>query len=129
MFEVEIIASFSAAHRLRSYKGKCERLHGHNYRVHVTARADAPGDDGLVIDFGELKNVTCSVLNGLDHSYLNEAPPFDKIEPSAENIAAHIFQEIFGKLGARGEMLYSVSVWESETSRATYMRGIPPRSV
>ncbi len=61
MFEVEIIATFAAAHRLRTYKGKCERLHGHNYRVHVTARADAPGDAGLVIDFGELKAITGSV--------------------------------------------------------------------
>ena len=124
MFELEIIATFAAAHRLRDYKGKCEHLHGHNYRVHVTVRADAPREDGLVIDFGELKAITGSVLESLDHSYLNDASPFDQIEPSAENIAAHIFQEISGRMGARGEMLHSVSVWESETSRATFMRGI-----
>ncbi len=63
-------------------------------------------------------------LENLDHSYLNEASPFDKIEPSAENIAAHIFAQISGNLGARGKMLHSVSVWESETSRATFMRDI-----
>jgi 6-pyruvoyltetrahydropterin/6-carboxytetrahydropterin synthase len=120
---VEIIATFAAAHRLRNYKGKCERLHGHNYRVHVTVRADAPREDGLIIDFSELKAITGSVLDNLDHSYLNEASPFDKIEPSAENIAAHIFQELTSRLGARGGMLHSVSVWESETSRATFMRG------
>jgi 6-pyruvoyltetrahydropterin/6-carboxytetrahydropterin synthase len=127
MFEVEIIATFSAAHRLRHYEGKCERLHGHNYRVHVAARADAPADDGLLIDFGELKAFTGRVLERLDHSYLNDASPFDKIEPSAENIAAHIFAEISQQMGPRGEMLYSVSVWESETSRATFIKGIPSR--
>jgi 6-pyruvoyltetrahydropterin/6-carboxytetrahydropterin synthase len=124
MFEVEIITSFSAAHRLRHYNGKCERLHGHNYRVHVTARADAPGEDGLIIDFSELKSMTGAVLDRLDHAYLNDVPPFDTIEPSAENLAAHIFQEVSRNMGARGSLLYSVSVWESDTSRATFMRNV-----
>lgn len=122
MFEVEIIANFSAAHRLRNYKGKCERLHGHNYRVHVVARADAPRPDGLIIDFGELKSITGSVLQRMDHAYLNDVPPFDVSEPSAENISAHIFQEVYRQLGDRASLLYSVSVWESDTSRATFIR-------
>jgi 6-pyruvoyltetrahydropterin/6-carboxytetrahydropterin synthase len=122
MFEVEITTNFSAAHRLRNYNGKCERLHGHNYRVEVTARADAPREDGLLIDFGELKSITGSVLEKLDHAYLNDVPPFDTIEPSAENISAHIFHEVSRELGERGGLLYSVSVWESDTSRATFIR-------
>jgi 6-pyruvoyltetrahydropterin/6-carboxytetrahydropterin synthase len=122
MYEVEIISSFSAAHRLREYHGKCEQLHGHNYRVHVTARADAPGPGGLVIDFGDLKKATVQILDRFDHSYLNDNPPFDHIEPSAENIAAHLFEEIARSLGDRGQMLHSVSVWESETSRATFLK-------
>lgn len=122
MYEVEIIQSFSAAHRLREYNGKCENLHGHNYRVHVTARAPSPGKGGMVIDFGELKKATAGILDVLDHSYLNDCAPFDTLEPSAENIAAHIFNKVAEDLGDSGQMLYSVSVWESDTSRATYIR-------
>jgi 6-pyruvoyltetrahydropterin/6-carboxytetrahydropterin synthase len=122
MYELEIIAGFSAAHRLREYQGKCEQLHGHNYRVHVTVRAEAPGPGGMVIDFGELKKIVVQILEPLDHSYLNDLEPFDRVEPSAENIAAHLFQEIARELDEGGEMLHSVSVWESETSRATYLR-------
>jgi 6-pyruvoyltetrahydropterin/6-carboxytetrahydropterin synthase len=122
MYEVEIISSFSAAHRLRDYQGKCEQLHGHNYRVHVAARAQSPGRGGMVIDFGDLKKAAGNVLERLDHTYLNEKDPFDRIEPSAENIAAYIFHEIVTQMGDLGEMLHSVSVWESESSRATFLR-------
>ncbi|MFH0959407.1 MAG: 6-carboxytetrahydropterin synthase QueD [Pseudomonadota bacterium] len=122
MFEVEIISSFAAAHRLRQYKGKCERLHGHNYRVHVTARASNPKSNGMVIDFGELKKITNDFLERLDHHLLNEIKPFDQIEPSAENIAECIFNEVERGLGDRGHLLYSVGVWESDTSLARYFR-------
>ncbi|MGC8657629.1 MAG: 6-carboxytetrahydropterin synthase QueD [Desulfomonilaceae bacterium] len=123
MYEVEVISSFAAAHSLRQYKGKCERLHGHNYRVHVTARSSAPAGDGMVIDFGDLKAATNEILDRLDHRFLNEIEPFDKEEPSAENIAAFIFQEIELRLNERGSLLYSVGVWESDTSVARYIRG------
>ena len=124
MFEVEIKTGFAAAHRLREYKGKCEHLHGHNYGVHVRVRSAAPGRGGMIIDFGDLKRITAGVLERLDHAYLNEIPPFDKIEPSAENLAAHIFEQIDQELSANGEKgaLHSVSVWESETAVATFFR-------
>ena len=122
MYEVEIVAWFSAAHRLREYKGKCEQLHGHNYKVHVTARSEKPGPGGMVIDFGDLKSATGAVLEKLDHKYLNDLEPFREVEPSAENIAAFLFEEISDRLGKPAEILHSVSVWESASSRATYMR-------
>ncbi len=122
MYEIEIIATFSAAHRLRDYKGKCERLHGHNYRVHVTARAHKPGPGGMVMDFGDLKAAANHVLEALDHSYLNDIPPFDVIEPSAENLAAHIFEAATIRLGESAGLLYSITVWESDSSRATFIR-------
>ncbi|MEW6352546.1 MAG: 6-carboxytetrahydropterin synthase QueD [Thermodesulfobacteriota bacterium] len=121
MYEIEIITTFSAAHRLREYKGKCERLHGHNYRVHVTVRADKPGPGGMVIDFGDLKAATNQVLETLDHSYLNDIAPFDVIEPSAENLAAHIFEAVTVRLGDSAGRPYSVTVWESDSSRATFI--------
>jgi len=122
MFEVEIVASFSAAHRLRDYNGKCEHLHGHNYRVHVVAQAPSPGQGGMVIDFCDLKQATGAVLDRLDHTFLNEIKPFDDIEPSAENIAAFIFREISRELGDLAGILHMVSVWESDSSRASFIR-------
>jgi 6-pyruvoyltetrahydropterin/6-carboxytetrahydropterin synthase len=122
MFEVEVISTFSAAHRLRDYNGKCEHLHGHNYRVHVTARSETTVAGGMVMDFGELKEAATTVLDGLDHAYLNDVQPFDEIEPSAENIAAHIFNELLRHLGDKAHLLYAVSVWESDTSRASFIR-------
>ncbi len=122
MYEVEITLSFSAAHRLRDYNGKCERLHGHNYKVQITAQAPAPGKGGMVIDFLDLKNAAAPVLEKLDHQYLNDIRPFDEIEPSAENIAAYIFREISQQLEDRARILHRVSVWESDTSRACYIR-------
>jgi 6-pyruvoyltetrahydropterin/6-carboxytetrahydropterin synthase len=122
MYEVEIIMSFSAAHRLRDYDGKCEQLHGHNYKVQIAARAPSPGKGGMVIDFTELKKAGEHVLENLDHKYLNDIKPFDEIEPSAENIAAHIFHELYRQLGDRADLLHRVSVWESDSSRACYIR-------
>jgi len=122
MYEVEIILHFSAAHLLREYKGKCERLHGHNYRVQVIARAPSTAQSGMVIDFADLKKVTAAILEKLDHSFLNEIKPFDRIEPSAENIAAFLFAEIARSLEERSAILYGVTVWESDSCRASYIR-------
>lgn len=121
MYEVEITTSFSAAHRLRDYNGKCERLHGHNYKVVVCARANSLGPGGMVMDFGELKAAAHTVADRLDHAYLNDIPPFDRLEPSAENIAAYFFEQVSKQLNENGNMLYSVSIGESDTSRATFI--------
>jgi 6-pyruvoyltetrahydropterin/6-carboxytetrahydropterin synthase len=122
MYEVEIISSFAAAHSLRQYKGKCERLHGHNYRIHVTARASSTKSDGMVIDFGILKSITNEILEELDHNFLNEIKPFDEIEPSAENIASFIFYEVERRLEGHAALLHCVAVWESDMSIARYIR-------
>ncbi|MBM3298885.1 MAG: 6-carboxytetrahydropterin synthase QueD [Deltaproteobacteria bacterium] len=122
MYEVEIITGFSAAHLLRNYNGKCERLHGHNYKVTVTARATALDAGGMVIDFVELKRAANSVAERLDHAFLNEIEPFTELEPSAENIAAYFFREVVKLLDRSPDLLYSVSVWETDTSRATFIR-------
>jgi 6-pyruvoyltetrahydropterin/6-carboxytetrahydropterin synthase len=124
MYEVEITTNFSAAHRLRDYNGKCEHLHGHNYKVIVSARANSLGPGGMVIDFGVLKAATNHAVERLDHSYLNDLEPFDRLEPSAENIAAHLFEEVSKQLNEKANILYSVSIWESDTSRATFRRDL-----
>jgi len=120
MYEIEIIAGFSAAHLLREYKGKCEHLHGHNYKVYVTVQAESVGHGGMVMDFGDLKRITAAVLEPLDHAFLNEIAPFDTMEPSAENIASYLFQQIASKLPDQGGKLSSVAVCESDTAKATF---------
>jgi len=125
MYEVEITTSFAAAHLLRYYHGKCEQLHGHNYKVSVAARAPSLGVSGMVMDFVDLKRAVNAVVDRLDHRFLNELSPFDEIEPSAENLAHYLFQEIAGELGNQAQMLHRVSVWESDNSRATYLRDAP----
>ncbi|HEX3877668.1 MAG TPA: 6-carboxytetrahydropterin synthase QueD [Bryobacteraceae bacterium] len=121
MFEVTIQESFAAGHALRNYRGKCENVHGHNYRCQVTVEGENVDENGLLVDFVELKKVVHSVLDRLDHQWLNDYPPFDKINPSAENIAKYIFDEVNDGLGAReAARLRQVRLWETDTAFAVY---------
>jgi len=117
MFEVRIEANFAAAHRLVHYNGKCERLHGHNYKVRVWAEGKTLGEGGMLVDFGLLKQVLNGILVGLDHSDLNEIAQFAD-DPSAERIARYIFE---GMKAAHPELpLSAVEVFETDTSMARY---------
>lgn len=122
MFEVSVDAAFAAAHRLRGYQGKCEELHGHNYRVRLIVAGEQLDQIGLLQDFTLLKRVLRGIVDKLDHKYLNELPPFDKMNPSAENLARFIHDEMAKQLaGQMGEAsLASVTVWETDTASATY---------
>jgi 6-pyruvoyltetrahydropterin/6-carboxytetrahydropterin synthase len=122
MFEVSVDDSFAAAHNLRNYKGKCENLHGHNYKVRMILQGPRLDETGLLYDFVHLKQVMRSVLGALDHKYLNETTPFDELNPSAENIAKHIYDEAARQMNttANGATLASVTVWESDITAATY---------
>lgn len=122
MYEVSVEDTFAAAHNLRNYKGKCENLHGHNYKVRVVVAGKELDSVGLVYDFVQLKQVIQGVLRSLDHKYLNELPPFDKINPSAENLARHIYDEATRQLpqSPNGAGIASITVWETELTAATY---------
>ncbi|HWG58079.1 MAG TPA: 6-carboxytetrahydropterin synthase QueD [Candidatus Acidoferrales bacterium] len=122
MYEVSVEENFAAAHNLRNYQGKCENLHGHNYKVRVTMCGNELDASGLLYDFVHLKQAVQSVIRSLDHRYLNDVAPFDQINPSAENIARHIHDEAARLLprSANGAMIASITVWETETSAATY---------
>ncbi len=122
MYEVKIKADFSAAHNLREVGGKCESLHGHNFAVEVAVESEALDEGGMVIDFRLLKAKTKEVLDTLDHRYLNELPFFRNQNPSSENLAAYIFSEVSRRIDQGSRRVRRVSVWESETSRATYRR-------
>ncbi|MEE3411206.1 MAG: 6-carboxytetrahydropterin synthase QueD [Treponema sp.] len=121
MFEVRVEDDFAAAHFLRDYNGKCEALHGHNYKVFVHVRGSALNDGGMLLDFTQLKAALKKVLAALDHTNLNDNPFFDQ-NPSAERIALYICQNVQAELDAQKKdvRLYSVDVFETDKNRATY---------
>jgi 6-pyruvoyltetrahydropterin/6-carboxytetrahydropterin synthase len=122
MYEIKIKTDFSAAHNLREVGGKCESLHGHNFVVEVAVESEGLDDRGMVMDFRLLKAKTQAVLDALDHRYLNELPVFKEANPSSENLAAYIFAELARQVDQGFQRISWVSVWESETSQATYRR-------
>ncbi|UCH82353.1 MAG: 6-carboxytetrahydropterin synthase QueD [Nitrospiraceae bacterium] len=120
MYDLMIETQFSSAHQLRGYKGKCEALHGHNWRVQVTVSSEKLDDTGMVIDFHDLKKMAAEIISSLDHSFLNDVFPFTEINPSSENIAKWIFDSFKKKLDNDQCNISSVTVWENETASATY---------
>ena len=121
MYEVMIEEEFSAAHALRGYQGKCENLHGHNWKVEVFVRGEQLDEIGLLVDFRELKSATRNVMKRLDHLNLNELPPFDDdLNPSSENLAAFILKKIGEEINDNRVKVYKVRVWETPSTNATF---------
>jgi 6-pyruvoyltetrahydropterin/6-carboxytetrahydropterin synthase len=121
MYKICIEQHFDAAHALRGYKGKCESLHGHRFRVVIKVTASTLDDIGLAYDFTHLKTRLKLVLKRFDHTNLNEISPFVKINPSSENIASTIYNEIKTALNNASVKLDTVEVWESPNSWVEYM--------
>ncbi len=110
--------TFDAAHNLINYHGKCERLHGHTYRLRVIVEG-TPDSEGMIIDFIELKAVVKErVISRLDHSYINEIIS----QPSAENIALWIWDELEESVRRENCSLYEIHVWETADSRVILRR-------
>ena len=120
MYEVSIESHFDAAHYLRGYQGKCEALHGHRYKIVARVKATRLDDIGLACDFTVLKKHLGDILARYDHTCLNDLRPFDEINPSSENIASTIYEELKPKLQEIPVVLSSVEVWESPDSWVTY---------
>jgi 6-pyruvoyltetrahydropterin/6-carboxytetrahydropterin synthase len=118
MFEICVEHTFAAGHALRNYYGKCENVHGHNYRVQVAIEGEDVDENGLLHDFADLKKRLRATSEYLDHQFINDLKPFDEINPSAENIARFICEEIQKDL--RTAHIAYVRVWETDTSCATY---------
>ncbi|NVM26049.1 MAG: 6-carboxytetrahydropterin synthase QueD [Desulfobacterales bacterium] len=121
MYELTVIRQFSAAHQLREFRGNCERLHGHNWKVEVSLTGEELNDAGLLIDFKEVKEATDRTLGELDHSFLNELPHFRDQNPSSENIAAYIFEKLSTTLNNNRIKVIKVTAWESDSARASYL--------
>ena len=122
MFEVTIEETFAAGHALRNYHGKCENVHGHNFRCQVTLEGGELDSVGLLVDFVELKKVVHSVLDRMDHQWLNEFPPFDVLNPTAENMALHIGDKMQQALAGNPNPVEvaEVKVWETDIQSATF---------
>jgi len=119
MYEISVETEFSAAHRLREYDGDCENLHGHNWKVRVTLQADALNRLGMLMDFREIKSLVADVLDEYDHAFLNDLERFQKVNPTTENIARCVAEEMGGRL-PEGIRVAAVTAWESARSSATY---------
>jgi 6-pyruvoyltetrahydropterin/6-carboxytetrahydropterin synthase len=120
MFKVTVSESFSAAHALKEIGGKCENLHGHNFKVEVTVAAPDLNEEGILVDFRDLKKWIGRILEDLDHHDLNTVPYFKDLTPSSEHVAKYIFDRLTEKATAANLRLLEVIVWESENARVSY---------
>ena len=120
MFLLNVKAHYDAAHFLRNYRGKCEKLHGHRYVVEAGLAFDDVGPGGMAYDFGDAKRHLRAIAERLDHECINELEPFTEIEPSAENQARWIFEQLRELLEERAEHLAYVRVWETPNQYAQY---------
>jgi 6-pyruvoyltetrahydropterin/6-carboxytetrahydropterin synthase len=121
MYVVSVQAHYDSAHFLRNYKGKCEKLHGHRYVVELALAANALNESGIAYDFVDVKRELRALADHLDHELLNDLPPFDQLEPSAENQAKYFYEEMRRRLPAdMGENVLYVKIWETPTQFALY---------
>jgi 6-pyruvoyltetrahydropterin/6-carboxytetrahydropterin synthase len=121
MYELKIITEFSAAHNLRNFRGKCEALHGHNWKVEVVLGGKNLDDSGVVLDFAEVKSATSEIISEIDHRYLNDLPFFVENNPSSENIARYIFHRLKEKIDNDRVRIRRVTAWESQDACASYL--------
>ncbi|MCK5387108.1 MAG: 6-carboxytetrahydropterin synthase QueD [Gammaproteobacteria bacterium] len=119
-YTMKILLDFAAAHLLRDYEGVCNRLHGHNWKVEVLVTATKLDDVGMGMDFKVIKDATRELIGKLDHRNLNEIPPFDKINPTAENISEYLYSELSKVLNTDGIKVSAVTLWETDRASVTF---------
>ncbi len=120
MYELTIKTHFDAAHSLTGYPGECARLHGHSFKIDVMVAGQALNDIGLLYDFKDLKDKVNGILAKFDHAHMNEVAPFDRISPTAENLANYLWHEVQGSGLPGGLHATRVNVWESDTACISY---------
>ena len=119
-YTLKVLTDFASAHSLRGYPGDCQRLHGHNWKVEVEVRASALDDIGMAIDFKAVKQAAREVGGLLDHRYLNDIAPFDRLNPTAENIAAWYHGQLVERLNNERVRVHAVTLWETERACVRY---------
>ena len=119
-YVLKVVTDFAAAHSLRGYPGDCRRLHGHNWKVEVEVTAGELDELGMVLDFKSIRQAARKVGDELDHHYLNDVPPFDTLNPTAENIAAHFYRRLSEELNDTRAQVHAVTLWETERASVRY---------
>ena len=122
MFEVAVEQGFASAHALRNYKGRCENVHGHNWKVRVVMAGEELDGTGMLVDFLDVKRWMAEIIDHIDHQFLNEIPPFDVVNPSAENIAEYFYQHMGERMTGTPVpvRITEVKIWETDIQSATY---------
>jgi 6-pyruvoyltetrahydropterin/6-carboxytetrahydropterin synthase len=120
MYELKTISQFGAAHQLKDIGGKCENLHGHNWKVETFVKGEELDKNGLLVDFKVIKEAVAKIIEELDHKFLNELEYFKDMNPSSENIARFIYEALGRDLNRGNIRVSRVTVWESDTACATY---------
>ena len=119
MFKVEITTHFAASHMLHGYEGACRALHGHTWKVETEVSTNTMDDTGISVDFKKLKEMTNSIISRFDHKHINDVPPFDTINPTAEHLAKYIYDNL-EKMLPESVSMSRVTIWESEKYALTY---------
>lgn len=120
MYTLKVVSDFAAAHTLRDYPGACSRMHGHNWKVEAEVEAVTLDDVGMGVDFKVIKNAVRVLTDHLDHQYLNEIAPFDSVNPTAENIAAHLFRGLSQALNDQRIRVKAITLWETDRACVRY---------
>jgi 6-pyruvoyltetrahydropterin/6-carboxytetrahydropterin synthase len=120
MYYLTVSSHFDAAHALVGYDGPCSNLHGHTWTIDVTVRGTELDHVGIVYDFKALKRDLADLLEPLDHHFLNEVPPFDRMNSTAENMSRWLYQSLAKRIAGKGVEVVEVSVWESPIAKVTY---------
>jgi 6-pyruvoyltetrahydropterin/6-carboxytetrahydropterin synthase len=126
MWEISTETVVAAAHRLRNTPGEGERLHGHNWRIRAVIQARALDVTGWVLDFNHVASVLRALVEPYEHVFLNEIPPFDDLNPTAENLARIVAENLAAKLDDERVRVARVDVWENDACCATYFRSNIP---
>jgi len=119
-YNIFVQTEFAAAHCLRNYPGDCAQVHGHNWIVEVQLKCRELDEIGLGVDFRTVKKAVQEILADLDHTDLNEFPPFRITNPSSENIARYLYQALAGRLNSDRVAVYGVKVSESHGQGVLY---------
>ena len=119
-YTLTVLTEFSASHILRGHPGPCSRLHGHNWKVEAEVVANTLNDIDLAIDFQDIKAALRAITEQLDHRHLNDLPPFDRVNPTAEQIARHIHQRLATALGGAGVCVSAITIWETDRAKVRY---------
>ena len=120
LYSLKVLTDFASAHTLRDYPGACSRMHGHNWKLEVEVDAARLNASGMAIDFKDIRRKAKEAVGVLDHRYLNDIPPFDEVNPTAENIAAYLFERLSGDLNDGNVTVRAVTLWETDRACVRY---------